>query len=684
MVAGQSFSSKKRSARPPSSGTSCSDTDRPCSRPNSMRRGSVAAERGRGRRRSSAASRRSAAPPRRRRRPSRRSSAAVRRRDTRSGAAAARARRAPPGSGAPRAAQPYATRLNRRSSLADDGAGERPALRRRVRRGRRRLPAPRPRRVRRAADPEREGQHSGKPQREHPVIIIDAFMPSTAAIAWLPWSAEAFARARTRGQAGAAVDRADLVPATAPRWTARASPMPASRRWSTRSFVADPRRRRSPARHQRALQPRRLADDGVPDPRRRRAGRRHLRRAAVGWPTCCERVADAFAPAGSRASARARERDAPARRSSRGGRLRPGTARSSWSTSAFDAQHGGFGGAPKFPHVAPVHLALRAVSRSRDPSTHRDIAITTLDAMGWGPLYDERTAASSATRGAPTGASRTARSCSTSTRRCSTSTSTPSRRCSSRATPSGPRTCCATCRPGSPIRSTADGPGRSAPTPTTTSAEAGGGSADGACRRRSIARSIPTGTRRWRRPRCRAGRALSDAVAVRVRDPLARTDRRCCATGPAAAWRTTTTATPQVRGLLDDQIAMAAAQLDAFEATGNVVYRNAGRGARAARGRTPCGTSDGGGFFDRARRSEAGRRAAARTAASRSPPTARRRGSCERLARTANSRATRAGRPDARGDRRRARPAKGRWPPSYVLAVGRTGRVINCAFASGG
>ena len=28
----------------------------------------------------------------------------------------------------------------------------------------------------------------------------------------------------------------------------------------------------------------------------------------------------------------------------------------------------------------------------------------------------------------------------------------------------------------------------------------------------------------------------------------------------------------QVRGLLDDQIAMAAAQLDAFEATGDIVY----------------------------------------------------------------------------------------------------------------
>ena len=51
-------------------------------------------------------------------------------------------------------------------------------------------------------------------------------------------------------------------------------------------------------------------------------------------------------------------------------------------------------------------------------------------------------------------------------------------------------------------------------------------------------------------------------------------ERSCCRLLPARApaWRTASTATPAVRGLLDDQIAMAAAHLDAYEATGNIVY----------------------------------------------------------------------------------------------------------------
>ena len=40
---GQSFNSQKRSARPPSRGTSCSENEVPWSRPNSIRRGSPSA-----------------------------------------------------------------------------------------------------------------------------------------------------------------------------------------------------------------------------------------------------------------------------------------------------------------------------------------------------------------------------------------------------------------------------------------------------------------------------------------------------------------------------------------------------------------------------------------------------------------------------------------------------------------
>jgi uncharacterized protein YyaL (SSP411 family) len=54
----------------------------------------------------------------------------------------------------------------------------------------------------------------------------------------------------------------------------------------------------------------------------------------------------------------------------------------------FDRQHGGFGDHPKFPHVAPVRLALTLFKESGSQEA-RSIAATCLDAMGWGPLYDE-------------------------------------------------------------------------------------------------------------------------------------------------------------------------------------------------------------------------------------------------------------------------------------------------------
>ena len=54
----------------------------------------------------------------------------------------------------------------------------------------------------------------------------------------------------------------------------------------------------------------------------------------------------------------------------------------------FDAGHGGFGAPPKFPHVAPVRLAIDLWKESHDEGL-RAIAVKTLDAMGWGPLYDE-------------------------------------------------------------------------------------------------------------------------------------------------------------------------------------------------------------------------------------------------------------------------------------------------------
>jgi hypothetical protein len=61
-----------------------------------------------------------------------------------------------------------------------------------------------------------------------------------------------------------------------------------------------------------------------------------------------------------------------------------------WSCvfDTFDAEHGGFGTEPKFPLAAPLELALEMYRRSPDPGLAK-ILETSLDAMGWGPLYDD-------------------------------------------------------------------------------------------------------------------------------------------------------------------------------------------------------------------------------------------------------------------------------------------------------
>ena len=55
---------------------------------------------------------------------------------------------------------------------------------------------------------------------------------------------------------------------------------------------------------------------------------------------------------------------------------------------SFDHQHAGFGGTPKFPLAAPVRLALE-LSRESGSGEMADYAARTLDAMGWSALYDE-------------------------------------------------------------------------------------------------------------------------------------------------------------------------------------------------------------------------------------------------------------------------------------------------------
>lgn len=55
---------------------------------------------------------------------------------------------------------------------------------------------------------------------------------------------------------------------------------------------------------------------------------------------------------------------------------------------AFDEDHAGFGGPPRFPHTAPVRLALDLYVETGD-AIMLEQAARTLDSMGWGALYDE-------------------------------------------------------------------------------------------------------------------------------------------------------------------------------------------------------------------------------------------------------------------------------------------------------
>jgi hypothetical protein len=54
---------------------------------------------------------------------------------------------------------------------------------------------------------------------------------------------------------------------------------------------------------------------------------------------------------------------------------------------SFDAVHGGFGGAPKFPRTSTVELLLRHWRRSGDPAA-LDMAVRTLDAIAAGGIHD--------------------------------------------------------------------------------------------------------------------------------------------------------------------------------------------------------------------------------------------------------------------------------------------------------
>ena len=311
----------------------------------------------------------------------------------------------------------------------------------------------------------------------------------------------------------------------------------------------------------------------------------------------------------------------------------------------------------------------------------RDIAITTLDAIGWGPLYDEVDGGFFRCAGAPTGANRTARSCSTSTPRCSISTSTPPSRSGSRATLDRAADVAA-------LRADLAGrPGRrrlgrvAARRCRIPRGEDGG---LGDCARRRRRSDAAHGLERaMASAALQAGRALNEPSLSELRHPLARTRAAARATSRAAASPTATTAPRRSAACSTDQFAMAAACLDACDATGNIVYRVMAEELALAC-RAPMWDDAGGGFFDRAAADGGGRRSARRPA--QAVRRQLRRGRAVLRAACAAPRASRASRAGASGRSRRS-PAR-RRPGA---AGGRTtcsppGRrpVINCAFAPGG
>src|SRR3954447_18843893 len=201
------------------------------------------------------------------------------------------------------------------------------------------------------------------------------------AVAWLPWGAAAFSRARA--------DHKPVLLSLTATWCGSCREM-------ERTTYGDPS---IATLINRRFVPVRVDVDERPD-----IGERY---GLGGWPTTAfltpggsvlgggpvvphdrmtsvlGRVADAFA-------ARTGEQDElfPETQSPAAGALLSAAELMSGVFAAFDEEHGGFGAAPKFPLAAPLQLALDLV-RHGEESPYRQIAEATLDAMGWGGLYDD-------------------------------------------------------------------------------------------------------------------------------------------------------------------------------------------------------------------------------------------------------------------------------------------------------
>jgi uncharacterized protein YyaL (SSP411 family) len=205
-------------------------------------------------------------------------------------------------------------------------------------------------------------------------VIVDT-------VRWLPWGSDAFARARAEG-------RPVLLSIAAP-WCESCLDM-------DRTTYADPGV--AGIVNDRFV-PIRVNADRRPDI--------SDRYSLGGWPTTAFLTAEGEVIGGGTYVTLARmpsvlERVAEAFRSRRGELTaasslpevsRPDGGDTSRDIAAqifdtFDEDHGGFGTELKFPLLAPLELALDLYRESEDPAMAH-IVEATLDAMGWGGLYDE-------------------------------------------------------------------------------------------------------------------------------------------------------------------------------------------------------------------------------------------------------------------------------------------------------
>lgn len=254
--------------------------------------------------------------------------------------------------------------------------------------------------------------------------------------------------------------------------------------------------------------------------------------------------------------------------------------------SAFDDEYGGFGTSPKFPLAAPLSLALELYEGTRG-ARFAHVVQSSLDGIGWGPLYDEeeggffRCAAgrdwqlpqreklldiNAALLRVFLDASDALRVARYRERAADTLRFIQNR-----------------------LADQVDGGWALAP-----AAAAPGTGADGPDVFYAASNALMAGAA------LRASHAFSDkGLGEFALKSLERVLIACYAPGAGVAHCFEPGRGVSVRGLLDDQVAMADAQLDAYEATGNVVYEMMAQELVHYAVRTMW-DDEGGGFYDRA------------------------------------------------------------------------------------